>query len=199
MAPRYSDDRCINATFMLALGYIGAMSTVLRGAPTNGMLSTFYKPHRPIGPFTGNIVALLVLDTLRGLFACLSVVRTIVNEWLGTAQNCQTALFVMWTYSSLLTLLSANLRVDRWLTIVRPVWYRRDRTDRDNLMVLGCIYLYHNLVRSELLTIPEPQPKGEYCDQPSVQLTPAVSNKLLLIAVAIIPQGILYTTEPVLF
>lgn len=146
----------------IAIGFVSFLLDV-------HILVTFHRHRRLITPFTIHIINLIVIEilflTLAGPFF---ILRYVDHDLFHSLPVCNVYKFFGWSGGVVQMLQSCVICGDRWLALLAPHWYRKERTVMRGVIVTVVLFLYQQVWFLPVFVVDSSNPlhamKGAFCD-----------------------------------
>ncbi|OQV25658.1 hypothetical protein BV898_00593 [Hypsibius exemplaris] len=155
-------------TFIRVTTYTGCVILFLATLFNILILVTFLRrPRRLIKPFTIHVVNNSCLEILTGaLFCPMFLYRNFDREIYRQNGYCAAYKYLNWTMPAMLLLQHGIIITDRWLAILKPMWYREKKTVGFGVKSTIGVFVYLQVWFLPLFVADTISPKipGQYCD-----------------------------------
>ena len=123
--------------------YVGAATVIISIIFNFYILLAFIKRRRLITPFTVQIFNFVTINIVTLLVEGPLNIATFLNPHLFTIKPfCSVYKFGAWTFPSIALLQQMAIGFDRWLALLKPVWYRQKTVKFGVHVTLGLITYY---------------------------------------------------------
>ena len=137
----------VNTTLVQVPAYVGIALTALAIMVNFAVLLTFsLYPRHLITPFTIHVVNMAIINFINAaVYQPLHLAVTLNRDlFRGNQPFCSTLKYLQWTTIGMTAFQQCVICIDRWLALLRPLWYRQ-KTIRFGLFATLVAFTYHQM------------------------------------------------------